>query len=184
MKRQSCFATARRTTALAGSTLALLALALPVAAQAPQSEPPKDLVPFKGMHTSPGEDWTSRVPLDPPVVVRVGKGIKGESEVFGPYTADVHFTTYLGVDGMPLFSIGEEVWTGANGDSLTFSPLVVVSLPSTKPGVLPYYGTSIIRSGRGRFLGATGHAVGRGEIDLNTGKVTNVREGLVTRPKP
>jgi hypothetical protein len=179
MRRQSCFATARRTTALAGSTLALLALALPAVAQAPQ-----DLVPFKASHTSPGETWYSRVPLNPPVDVRVGKGIKGESEVFGSYTADVHSTTYLGVDGMPLFSIGEEVWTGANGDSLTFSPLVVVHLPSTKPGVLPYYGTSIIRSGRGRFLGATGHAVGRGEIDLNTGTVTNVREGMVTRPKP
>jgi hypothetical protein len=177
MKRQSCFATARRITALAGSTLALLGLALPAVAQAPQ-----DLVPFKATRTS-AERWSSVVSLDPPVQVDVIK-VKGESDLFGPYTADVHFTTYLGVDGLPMFSIGEQVWTGANGDSLTFSPLVVVRVPSTKPGVVLVYGRSIIRSGRGRFLGATGHAVGRTEWDLNTGTSTNVLEGMVTRPKP
>jgi hypothetical protein len=44
-------------------------------------------------------------------------------------------------------------------------------------------GAFTIRSGRGRFLGATGSGVLRGEVDLKTGAVTVTVEGMVTRPK-
>jgi hypothetical protein len=185
MNYRFCTASARRMAALGWSALALFGLALSVAAQAQQAEPAKDLVAFKGLQTTVGDPGTSlMIPLDPPILADAGGLFKGESELFGPYTANQHITTYLGVDGNPLFLIGEAVWTGANGDALSFSPIVVLVLPSTKPGVISLQGATTIRSGRGRFLGATGSATVHGERDLKTGVATLMIEGLVTRPKP
>jgi hypothetical protein len=177
--------TAARTAALAAA-LGLLGLSFVVPTQAQQtaqSQPPLDLVAFKGVQTLMTPAATAVVPVDPPVMVSAGGVFKGESALFGPYTALQHFTIHLGADGNPLFQIGEAVWTGTNGDALSFGPIVVLILPPTTPGVVPLLGAYTIRSGRGRFLGATGSGIVRGEVNMNTGAATLTIEGLVTRPK-
>jgi hypothetical protein len=185
MQHCRCASTAVRSAALAAA-LTLLGLALPTASQAqqpPQNPMSLDLVAFKGTQTSVTPGATAVVPIDPPVVVSSGGVFKGESALFGPYTATQHFTIHLGVDGNPVFQIGEAVWTGTNGDALSFGPIVVLFLAPTTPGVVPLQGAFTIRSGRGRFLGATGSGIVRGEVDMKTGAVTLTIEGLVTRPK-
>jgi hypothetical protein len=163
------------------AALALLGLSLPSAAQT--NQPPLDLVAFKGTQVLVTPASRAVVPLDPPVAVSSGGIFKGESALFGPYTALQHFTVHLGTDGNPLFQIGEAVWTGTNGDALSFGPIVVLFPPPTTPGVAPMQGVFTIRSGRGRFLGATGSGTVRGEIDLKTGAATLTIEGMVSRPK-
>jgi hypothetical protein len=168
------------------AALTLLGLTLPAAAQAQQTtqnQPSLDLVAFKGTQTLVTPAARAVVPVDPPVVVSSGGVFKGDSALFGPYTALQHFTVHLGVDGNPLFQIGDAVWNGSNGDALSFGPIVVLFLPPTTPGVVPLQGVFTIRSGRGRFLGATGSGIIRGEVDMKTGAATLVIEGLVTRPK-
>jgi hypothetical protein len=142
-----------------------------------------DLVTFKGTQTLVTPATTAVVPIDPAVVVSSGGVFKGQSALFGSYTALQHFTVHLGPNGNPLFQIGEAVWTGTNGDALSFGPVVVLILPPTTPGVVPLQGAFTIRNGRGRFLGATGSGTVRGEIDMKTGVATLVIEGMVTPPK-
>src|SRR4051794_30081329 len=127
--------TAARTASLAVAALTLLGLALPAAAQTAQA--PLDLVPFKGTQTLVTPASRAVIPLDPPVVVSAGGTFKGESDVLGPYTALQHFTIHLGVDGNPLFQIGDAVLTGSNGDALSAGPIVVMFLPPTAPGRFP-----------------------------------------------
>jgi hypothetical protein len=185
MHHSRCSSTAVRSAALA-AVLSLLGLALTAATQAQQtvqSQPPLDLVAFKGTQTLMTPDATVVLPTDPPVVASSGGVFKGESTLFGPYTATQQFTIHLGVDGNPLFQIGEAVWTGTNGDALSFGPIAVLFLPPTTPGVLPLQGAFTIRNGRGRFLGATGSGIVRGERDMKTGALTLTIEGQVTRPK-
>jgi hypothetical protein len=186
MKRPSCFASACRIHALAGSTLALLAFALPAVAQAeptPQNPASTNLVAFKGILRSVTPDAMTPVPTDPPVVTAVGGVSKGESALFGPITATQHLTIHLGADGNPLFLIGESVWRGNNGDALSLGPMVILVQPPSASGIVTTQGAFTIRSGRGRFLGATGSGILRGEVDLKTGMVTVTVEGMVTRPK-
>lgn len=179
MQHNPFLSTAVRGTALAAA-LSLLSLTLPADAQ---SLPPLDLVTFKSTQTLVTPATRAVVPTDPPIIVSSGGVFKGESDLFGSYTALQHFTVYLGADGNPLFQIGEAVWTGTNGDALSFGPIVVLFLPPTTPGVVPLQGTFVIRSGRGRFLGATGNGTVRGEVNMKTGAATLVMEGVVTRPK-
>lgn len=185
MQHCRCSSAAVRSAALAAA-LSLLGLTLPVAAQSQQTaqgQPSVELVAFKGTQTRMTPAATAVVPVDPPVVVSAGGVFKGESALFGSYTALQHFTVHLGVDGKPLFQIGEAVWTGTNGDALSFGPIVVLFLAPTTPGVVPLQGVFTIRSGRGRFLGATGSGIVRGEVDMKTGAATLAIEGMVTRPK-
>lgn len=177
--------TAARSARLTVAALTLLGFTLPSAQaqQTPQSQPTVELVAFKGTQTLVTPATRAVVPVDPPVVVSSGGVFKGDSALFGSYTALQHFTVHMGVDGNPLFQIGDAVWTGTNGDAISFGPIVVLFLPPTTPGVVPLQGVFTIRSGRGRFLGATGSGTVRGDVDMKTGAATLTIEGLVTRPK-
>jgi hypothetical protein len=141
------------------------------------------MVAFQGVVTSVTPDSMGFVATDPPVMAAAGGVSKGESALFGPITATQHFTIHLGADGNPHFLIGESVWRGSNGDLLSLGPMVILVQPPTTSGIVTTQGAFIIRSGRGRFLGATGSGVLRGVVDLKTGAVTATLEGLVTRPK-
>lgn len=185
MQHSRCLAISSRSACLAMAALAWLGLALPATAQTPpasQNAMSADLVPFKTTRTLVTPAARVVVPLDPPVVVSSGGVFKGESDLFGPFTALQHFTVYLGADGNPLFQIGDAVTTTPNGDALS-SFIVVLFQPPTTPGIVPMQGAFTIRSGRGRFLGATGSGTVRGEVNMKTGAITLTTEGLVTRPK-
>ena len=185
MQHYRTSAISSRSACLAAAALALLGLALPATAQAPptsQNPMSADLVPLKTTRTLVTPDTTVLVPTDPPVLIASGGVFKGESELFGPFTESHYFTIHLGADGNPLYQIGEAVSTMTNGDAIS-SSIVVLFLPPTTAGVVPFQGAFNIRSGRGRFLGATGSGIVRGERDLKTGAVTLITEGLVTRPK-
>src|SRR5687768_7660972 len=112
MKRSSCFASARRISALAGSTLALLGLALSAAAQAPT-----DQVPFKAT-VGPYVGDVFVIPVSPPIA-SARTNAKGEATLLGSVTyLDLH-TIRFGVAGSPASSFdGIGVMTAANGDAV------------------------------------------------------------------
>jgi hypothetical protein len=174
MKRPSCFASARRISALAGSTLALLGLALPAVAQAPQ-----DQVPFKAT-VGPYVGDVFVVPVSPPIL-SARTTAKGEATLLGPVTyLDLH-TVQLGVDGGPLsFKDGIGVMTAANGDALFISRNGLSRATAT--GVAVEFGY-IVTGGRGRFAGATGSGVGRAVGDRSKNEITVVFEGTISAPK-
>jgi hypothetical protein len=174
MKRPSCFASARRISALAGSTLALLALALTAVAQAPT-----DQVPFKAT-VGPYVGDVFVVPVSPPIAS--GRtNAKGEATLLGPVTyLDLH-TIQLGVDGGPLFfKDGIGVMTAANGDALFITRSGLSR--ATPTGVTGEFGY-IVTGGRGRFAGATGSGVGHQVFDRSKNEATVVFEGTISAPK-
>jgi hypothetical protein len=177
MKRQPCSTSTPRITVLTLASLALLVSSLPALA----AQPALDLVPLKGVHVTGGVPG-ALLPLDPPEIVSsVGTGA-GQSDLVGPYTTISHFTLHLSADGKPLYQEGDAVWTTASGDALSFH-VVLLFRPPTSPGTALAEGVWTISSGRGRFLGATGSGVVRGEADLKAGTTTITSEGIVTRPK-
>jgi hypothetical protein len=158
--------------------MVLLLFAAPAVAQAQQ--PGKDLVPFKATSTSTADAFV--IPTEPPIVIQRITG-SGEASPLGAYTIAQHAVLQLNADGSPLSFAGSYANSAANGDALfgTYSGLF---RPSGTPGVVAFDGAFLITGGRGRFAGATGGGVARGEVDPATGKATLTLDGVVSRPKP
>jgi hypothetical protein len=164
--------------------LALAAVAIVglVGAAAGQAQTSKDLVPWRGTLTE-GSQTAVLIPTDPPIM-SVQYTAKGKDSLLGDITDVGHYFLRLSANGIPLaVTDGVFTSTGANGDAIqgTFSGIV---RPSQKAGFLAFEFSGFITGGKGRFAGATGHDITRGELEVATGKSVSSWEGMLSRPKP
>lgn len=161
-------------TGLVLTGLAVLCLAVPAVAQAPQ-----DQVPFKATVVSPFVDLF-RIPVSPPIG-DAHLTAKGEATLLGPVTLRSRATIHFGVDGRPV-SLSN--WVGAltadSGDALFISANGLVRATAT--GFTNELGYTVT-GGRGRFAGATGSGVSRAVGDLSKNETTVVFEGTISAPK-
>lgn len=123
-----------------------------------------DQVPFKGT-------VSGQIPVDlgPPVpgtggcVFNFFVNNSGNASHLGLFTGTSNFIPNL-CDGS--YS-GTFHWIAANGDSIS-GPFFGQLIPTTTPGVFANDETAIITAGTGRFAGATGMFVLRGQVNFNT----------------
>jgi hypothetical protein len=158
---------------LALTALAVMALAFPGGAAAP------DPVPFKVTMTGPTDSFT--IPVCPPVLSWKDSGA-GSAPLLGAFTYVDHTIIHLRSDGLPISCTdGIGAFSGPNGDaiSLTFSGLLH---PSATPGMLRSEGAFTVTCGRGRFASATGSGVVIMEIDPVKNMVTATWDGTISAP--
>jgi hypothetical protein len=158
------------------AALALLGLAVPVGAQAPQ-----DQVPFKVTGAGPTESFM--IPVGPPILSWKDSIPTGDAPLLGQFTYVDHTIVHLGVDGKPVSCTdGIGAFTAANGDGifLSFSGLIH---PSPKPGLLLSEGIYTVTGGQGRFAGASGSGVVTMEIDPVKNMVVASWDGTISGPK-
>jgi hypothetical protein len=128
---------------LALTLLTLVGVAVPAIA----AEPPKGMVAFTiPSRVQPDAAASYPVPLDPPLMsIKLVGG--GEAAPIGKFTTIEQPMVRLGVDGNELWTEAVGVFTGENGDAITYQ----------YKGVVPIREAAfIITGGRGRFKGATG----------------------------
>jgi hypothetical protein len=167
-------------------SLGLIMLALPWSAVPGfAQQPATDLVPFKASWT--GQNQPTVVATDPAVVSQPTT-LRGQSDLFGPFTGVSLATLHMGVDGKPLCATVVGEWTMANGDALSIEIPADLFLPQPVPGGPLFEGALIITNGKGRFQGARGSGFIQGVLQTDPvtrqGTVILSAEGLITRPKP
>jgi hypothetical protein len=151
-------------TAVAVVLVALTILAVPAAAGAQ--------VPFKGRVN--GAETSTPIDSTHLSVIRENTG---NATHLGRYMAEEHFI----VDLTRLSASGTEVFTAANGDTVTADTLgKATPIPGTPNLSLQEFGT--ITGGTGRFAGATGSFTGERVLDGSTGLSAGSFEGTISSP--
>jgi hypothetical protein len=169
----------KRIIGLVSTITALVQLAgtLPGDAQ----QPPQDMVPFKATVQGPARDPFAVIPGNPPVAV----GIQietGQADFLGQVTYTDLEPIVLGADGKPLgIDHGIGALTAANGDAIYFSFHGVCGITGTQGACEEVF---IVTGGKGRFAGATGGGIMRGQADLAKGTHSWSIEATISRPKP
>jgi hypothetical protein len=121
------------------AAIAILALATGSAAGSEQ-------IPFRGVWSG---YTVSAVPVDENVVLVTSRGT-GQSTHLGRFTMESPHFTYLDT----LEVEGEQIFTGANGDTITAR--ISGQFVETSAGTLEAILSGVITGGTGRFLGASG----------------------------
>lgn len=162
-----------------GLSLALLTLSWAAPSFAQQPSQTMDLVPFHASYTVSSQ--LISVPVAPPLEAQPGT-VTGQSDLLGPFTGVALANTQKGVDGTRLFNNVEDLWTNANGDSLSVH-LTNLFPSEAAPGTPVFQGAFLIKNGTGRFQGAIGSGFSKGTFDPKTGMVTVSLDGVITQPK-
>ena len=128
---------------LALTLLTVVGLTVPALA----AEPPKGMVAFTAAsRNQPDAAATYPVPLVPPLLTMKLVG-GGEAAPIGKFTTIEQPMLRMGVDGSGLWTEANGVFTGQNGDSVTYE----------YKGLIPRQEAAfVITGGTGRFKGATG----------------------------
>ena len=128
---------------LALTLLTLVGLTVPALA----AEPPKGMVAFTiPSRNQPDPAATYTIPLEYPLLTMKLVG-GGEAAPIGKFTTVEQPMIRMGVDGSGLWTEAFGVFTGQNGDSITYQYKGLVPLQEA---------AFIITGGTGRFKGATG----------------------------
>jgi hypothetical protein len=153
--------------ALTAAVLALVALtilAVPAAAGT--------AVPFNG--SVQGAETATPIDATHLSVIRENTG---NATQLGRFTAEEHFV----VDLTTLSATGTEVFTAANGDTVTADTFgQATPIPGTPNLALEEFVT--ITGGTGRFAGATGSSTGERVLDGATGLSAGSFEGTISSP--
>ncbi len=151
-------------TAVALVVAALTILAIPASAGT--------AVPFKGSV----EGTEAATPIDA-THLSVIRENTGNATQLGRFTAEEHFV----VDLTTLTAVGTEVFTAANGDTMTADTFgLATPIPGTSNLSLQEFVT--ITGGTGRFAGATGSSTGERVLDGATGLSAGSFEGTISSP--
>jgi hypothetical protein len=128
---------------LALTLLTLVGLTVPALA----AEPPKGMVAFTiPSRVQPDAAATYTIPLEPPLLnMKLVGG--GEAAPIGKFTSLENPMIRLGADGSMLWTEAVGVFTGENGDAITYQYKGLMRLGDAD---------FIVTGGRGRFKGATG----------------------------
>ena len=128
---------------LALTLLTLVGLTVPALA----AEPPKGMVAFTiPSRVQPDAAASYPIPLDPPLLTMKLVG-GGDAAPIGKFATIEQPMIRLGVDGNGLWTEAVGVFTGENGDAITYE----------YKGLVPRQEAAfVITGGKGRFKGATG----------------------------
>jgi hypothetical protein len=161
------------------STLVLSALLPLQPAFAQQSN--QDMVAFKVNVSGPLPEVLAFIPGNPSIAVHSQK-LTGEADFMGAVSwIDLH-PVYVSDDGKPIGQpFGQGAITAANGDALYFTWSGPAWNVATGGQCMHMF---IVTGGKGRFKGATGYGLLRGEGNVNTKKVTISVEATISRPAP
>jgi hypothetical protein len=167
---------ARPTFLVPAAVVLLLALCAPAFAQSA----PQDMVPFKATVSGPIPEALVLIPGNPSLAVHSQK-LAGEADFIGAVSwVDIH-PVHVSEDGKPIGQpFGQGAMTAANGDAIYFTWAGPV-FPTATGGIQCLH-TFVVTGGKGRFKGANGYGLLRGEPDFNTKKVTIRIEATISKP--
>ena len=155
---------------LALTCLTLVGVTVPALA----AEPPKGMVAFTIPSRVQQDDAASYpIPLDPPALtIKLVGG--GDAAPIGKFTTLEHPTLRFGVDGSGLWTEAVGVFTGENGDAITYEYKGLVPLQQA---------AFVITGGKGRFKGATGSGLMTWADDAKTpGYLICTFVGFISEP--
>lgn len=164
-------------TALAGLSLALLAVLAPVV---PVARAADNQVPFKGRIEGL---LVQQALSDPPINWSIRITGTGQATHLGRVAVDItNGDVGLG-DGIlvPNAPTGNGTFVGPKGDKV-FGVYNWTAVPTLNPHVLAFSGTFTITGGEGRFAGATGGGRFQGQGDMSTNHVTATFNGTISSP--